>query len=170
MARNDKKFQREENELLNNLVCINRVTKVVKGGKNMKFAALIVVGDGNGKVGIGMGKAAEVPEAIKKATAAAKRNMVKISMDGTTIPHETVGEFGSGKVLLIPAAEGTGVIAGGPVRQILEVAGIKNIRTKSLGSSNPINCVKATFNGLCSLRTAEEIAALRGKDVADIKA
>ena len=170
MARNEKKFQREENELLNNLVCINRVTKVVKGGKNMKFAALIVVGDGNGMVGIGMGKAAEVPEAIKKATAAAKRNMVKISMVGTTIPHETIGEFGSGKVILIPAAEGTGVIAGGPVRQILEVAGIKNIRTKSLGSNNPINCVKATFDGLCNLRTAEEIAALRGKSVEEIKA
>ena len=170
MARNEKKFQKEENELLNKLVCINRVTKVVKGGKNMKFSALIVVGDGNGMVGIGMGKAAEVPEAIKKATAAAKNNMVKISLVGTTIPHEIVGEFGSGKVILIPANEGTGVIAGGPVRQILEVAGIKNIRTKSLGSSNPINCVKATFNGLCNLRTAEEIAALRGKDVADIKA
>ena len=170
MARNERKFQREESELLNKLVCVNRVTKVVKGGKNMKFAALIVVGDGNGSVGIGMGKAAEVPEAIKKATAAAKNNMVKISLVGTTIPHEIVGEFGSGKVILIPANEGTGVIAGGPVRQILEVAGIKNIRTKSLGSSNPINCVKATFNGLCNLRTAEEIAALRGKSVADIKA
>ena len=170
MARNERKFQREESELLNKLVCVNRVTKVVKGGKNMKFSALIVVGDGNGMVGIGMGKAAEVPEAIKKATAAAKNNMVKISLVGTTIPHEIVGEFGSGKVILIPANEGTGVIAGGPVRQILEVAGIKNIRTKSLGSSNPINCVKATFNGLCNLRTAEEIAALRGKSVADIKA
>ena len=170
MARNERKFQREESELLNKLVCINRVTKVVKGGKNMKFAALIVVGDGNGSVGIGMGKAAEVPEAIKKATAAAKNSMVKIAMVGTTIPHEVCGEFGSGKVILIPAAEGTGVIAGGPVRLILEVAGIKNIRTKSLGSNNPINCVKATFNGLCSLRTAEQIAALRGKTVEEIKA
>ena len=170
MARNERKFQREENELLNKLVCINRVTKVVKGGKNMKFSALIVLGDGNGMVGIGMGKAAEVPEAIRKATSAAKNNMVKIAMVGTTIPHEIQGEFGSGKVILLPAEEGTGVIAGGPVRQVLEVAGIKNIRTKSLGSNNPINCAKATFDGLSRLRTAEQIAALRGKTVAEIKA
>lgn len=169
MARNNK-FQKEENELLNKLVCVNRVSKTVKGGRTMKFAALIVVGDGNGMVGVGMGKAGEVPDAIRKATAAAKNNMVKIAMVGTTIPHEVVGEFGSGKVLLKPADEGTGVIAGGPVRLILEVAGIKNIRTKSYGSNNPINCVKATFEGLCSLRTAEQIAALRGKSVADIKA
>ncbi len=170
MARNEKKFQKEENELLNRLVCINRVTKVVKGGRTMKFSALIVVGDGNGSVGIGMGKAAEVPEAIRKATSAAKNNMVKIAMVGTTIPHEIQGEFGSGKVILLPAEEGTGVIAGGPVRQVLEVAGIKNIRTKSLGSNNPINCAKATFDGLSRLRTAEQIAALRGKTVAEIKA
>jgi small subunit ribosomal protein S5 len=170
MAKRENKFQKEESELLNRLVHVNRVTKVVKGGRTMKFAALIVVGDGNGSVGIGMGKAAEVPEAIKKATAAAKNNMTKIALVGTTIPHEVQGEFGSGKVILIPAAEGTGVIAGGPVRLILEVAGIKDIRTKSLGSNNPINCVKATFDGLCKLRTAEQIAALRGKTVAEIKA
>lgn len=170
MAKRENKFQKEESELLNRLVHVNRVTKVVKGGRTMKFAALIVVGDGNGSVGIGMGKAAEVPEAIKKATAAAKNNMTKIALVGTTIPHEVQGEFGSGKVVLIPAAEGTGVIAGGPVRLILEVAGVKDIRTKSLGSNNPINCVKATFDGLCKLRTAEQIAALRGKTVAEIKA
>ena len=170
MAKRENKFQREESELQNKLISINRVTKVVKGGKNMKFAALIVVGDGNGMVGIGMGKAAEVPEAIRKATSAAKNNMVKIAMVGTTIPHEIQGEFGSGKVILLPAEEGTGVIAGGPVRQVLEVAGIKNIRTKSLGSNNPINCAKATFDGLSRLRTAEQIAALRGKTVAEIKA
>ncbi len=170
MAKRENKFQKEENELLNRLVHINRVTKVVKGGRKMKFAALIVVGDGNGSVGIGMGKAAEVPEAIKKATVAAKNNMTKIALVGTTIPHEVQGEFGSGKVVLIPAAEGTGVIAGGPVRLILEVAGVKDIRTKSLGSNNPINCVKATFDGLCKLRTAEQIAALRGKTVVEIKA
>lgn len=170
MAKRENKFQKEESELLNRLVHVNKVTKVVKGGRTMKFAALIVVGDGNGSVGIGMGKAAEVPEAIKKATAAAKNNMTKIALVGTTIPHEVQGEFGSGKVILIPAAEGTGVIAGGPVRLILEVAGVKDIRTKSLGSNNPINCVKATFDGLCKLRTAEQIAALRGKTVAEIKA
>ena len=170
MARKENKFQREESELQNKLISINRVTKVVKGGRTMKFSALIVVGDGNGSVGIGMGKAAEVPEAIRKATSAAKNNMVKIAMVGTTIPHEIQGEFGSGKVILLPAEEGTGVIAGGPVRQVLEVAGIKNIRTKSLGSNNPINCAKATFDGLSRLRTAEQIAALRGKTVAEIKA
>ncbi len=170
MAKRENKFQREESELQNKLISINRVTKVVKGGRTMKFSALIVVGDGNGSVGIGMGKAAEVPEAIRKATSAAKNNMVKIAMVGTTIPHEIQGEFGSGKVILLPAEEGTGVIAGGPVRQVLEVAGIKNIRTKSLGSNNPINCAKATFDGLSRLRTAEQIAALRGKTVAEIKA
>ncbi len=170
MAKRENKFQREESEFQNKLISINRVTKVVKGGRTMKFSALIVVGDGNGSVGIGMGKAAEVPEAIRKATSAAKNNMVKIAMVGTTIPHEIQGEFGSGKVILLPAEEGTGVIAGGPVRQVLAVAGIKNIRTKSLGSNNPINCAKATFDGLSRLRTAEQIAALRGKTVAEIKA
>lgn len=170
MAR-EKKFQKnEESELLNKLVCVNRVSKTVKGGRTMKFAALIVVGDGKGTVGIGMGKAGEVPDAIRKATAAAKNNMKKIALVGTTIPHEIEGAFGAGKVRLMPASEGTGVIAGGPVRLILEVAGIKDIRTKSIGSNNPINCVKATFDGLCRLRTIEEIAALRGKTVEEIKA
>lgn len=169
MARRENKFQKEENELLNKLICVNRVTKVVKGGRTMRFAALIVVGDGAGSVGVGMGKAAEVPEAIRKATADAKRNMIKIATVGTTVPHEALGEFGSGKVLILPAEEGTGVIAGGPVRAILEVAGIKDVRTKSIGTSNPINCVKAAFNGLASMRTVEQIAALRGKTVADIR-
>ena len=169
MARTDSKFQNQDNDLLNKLICINRVTKVVKGGRTMRFAALIVVGDGAGSVGVGMGKAAEVPEAIRKATAEAKRNMIKIATVATTVPHEILGEFGSGKVLILPAEEGTGVIAGGPVRAILEVAGIKDVRTKSLGSSNPINCVKATFDGLARLRTIEQIAALRGKTVAEIR-
>ena len=157
-------------ELEERVVAINRVSKTVKGGRIFKFSALVVVGDGEGLVGFGIGKSGEVPDAIRKGIEDAKKNVIKVSLKGTTIPHEIVGEFGSGKVILIPASEGTGVIAGGPVRQILEVAGIKNIRTKSLGSSNPINCVKATFNGLVNLRTAEEIAALRGKDVAEVKA
>ena len=163
------KFQREDDGLMNKLVAVNRVTKVVKGGRTMRLSALVAVGDGNGNVGIGMGKAAEAPEAIRKATADAKRNMVSINIVGTTIPHEVVGEYGSGKVIMIPASEGTGVIAGGPVRAILEVAGIKNIRTKSIGTNNPINCVKAVMAGLQSLRTAEQIAALRGKTVEEIK-
>lgn len=170
MARRENRFQNQDNELLNKLICVNRVTKVVKGGRTMRFAALIVVGDGAGNVGLGMGKAAEVPEAIRKATADAKRNMIKVATVGTTVPHGITGEFGSGKVLVMPATEGTGVIAGGPVRAILEVAGIKDVRTKSLGSSNPINCVKATFDALSRLRTVEQIAALRGKTVAEIKA
>ena len=134
----------------------------------MRFSALMVVGDGEGGVGVGMGKAAEVPEAIRKATADAKRNMIKISTVGTTVPHEAIGKFGSGKVLIMPAAEGTGVIAGGPVRAIMEVAGIKDVRTKSYGTNNSINCVKAAFDGLKQMRTAEEIAALRGKTVEEI--
>ncbi len=169
MARRDNKFQQgEKEELLNKLIAVNRVTKVVKGGKTMRFSALIVVGDGNGSIGVGMGKAAEVPEAIKKATAVAKRNMVKVSTSGTTIPHEAIGVFGKGKVIMMPAEEGTGVIAGGPVRAVLEVTGIKDIRTKSIGSNNPINCVKATFNALQQLRTVEQVAALRGKTVEEI--
>lgn len=168
--RENSKFNKEEkrDSLLNKLICINRVTKVVKGGRIMKFSALIVVGDGNGSVGVGMGKAAEVPEAIRKATEDAKRNMVKIALVGTTIPHEIVGKFCSSEVRLMPAAVGTGVIAGGPVRSILEVAGIKDIRTKSHGSNNQINNVKATFNGLVNLRTVEQIAALRGKSVEEV--
>ncbi|MGN0765699.1 MAG: 30S ribosomal protein S5 [Christensenellales bacterium] len=169
MAKRENKFQKEQqDELLNKLICVNRVTKVVKGGRTMRFAALIVVGDGNGSVGVGMGKAAEVPEAIRKATAEAKRNMIKIAMVGTTIPHDIIGQFGSGKVILLPAEEGTGVIAGGPIRAVLEVAGIKDIRTKCLGTNNPINSVKATVEGLSRLRSVEQVAALRGKTVAEI--
>ena len=169
MAKRENKFQKEQqDELLNKLICVNRVTKVVKGGRTMRFAALIVVGDGNGSVGVGMGKAAEVPEAIRKATAEAKRNMIKIAMVGTTIPHDIIGQYGSGKVILLPAEEGTGVIAGGPIRAVLEVAGLKDIRTKCLGTNNPINSVKATIEGLSRLRSVEQVAALRGKTVAEI--
>ncbi|MEG1535409.1 MAG: 30S ribosomal protein S5 [Clostridia bacterium] len=170
MAERRNRFQKEDDGLLNKLICINRVTKVVKGGRTMRFAALIVVGDGKGSVGYGMGKAAEVPEAIRKATTEAKKNMFPVAMVGTTVPHETIGDFGSAKIIMLPASEGTGVIAGGPVRSVLEVAGIKDVRTKSLGSSNPINCVKATFAALESLRTIEQIAALRGKTVEQIQA
>lgn len=155
----------ETDSIQSKLINVNRVTKVVKGGRTMRFSALVVVGDGNGNVGLGLGKAAEVPEAIEKATQLAKKNMVKIALKDTTIPHKTVGKFGRGSVLLIPAQEGTGVIAGGPVRLVLEVSGIQDIRTKSLGTSNPINCAKATLEGLKNLRNAEEIAALRGVDI-----
>ncbi len=162
--RNDR--NREESDGLNKkLIAVNRVTKVVKGGRNMRFSALVVVGDENGKVGLGMGKAAEVPEAIEKATQLAKRSMHTIALKDTTIPHQTIGKFGRGQVILLPAEPGTGVIAGGPVRAVLEVSGIKDIRTKSIGSNNPINCAKATLDGLCSLRSAEQIAQLRGVDV-----
>lgn len=166
MARRDD-FNKDKNngegsELTQKLVAVNRVTKVVKGGRTMRFSALIVVGDEKGKVGAGMGKAAEIPEAIEKATQAAKRNMITVPFDGTTIPHEARGKFGRGCVLLMPAEVGTGVIAGGPVRAVLEVAGIKDIRTKSLGSNNPANCVKATIDGLSQLKTAQQVAAIRG--------
>ncbi|MCQ2602391.1 MAG: 30S ribosomal protein S5 [Clostridia bacterium] len=157
---------REESDGLNSkLIAVNRVTKVVKGGRNMRFSALVVVGDGAGKVGLGMGKAAEVPEAIEKATQLAKRNLNTISLKGATIPHQTIGKFGRGEVMLLPAEEGTGVIAGGPVRAVLEMAGVKDIRTKSRGSNNPINCAKASLAGLGSLRSAEQIAQHRGVDV-----
>jgi ribosomal protein S5 len=162
--RNDRRRE-ETDSIQSKTISINRVTKVVKGGRTMRFTALVVVGDGNGSVGLGLGKAAEVPEAIEKATQLAKRSMIKIATKDTTIPHRTIGKFGRGSVLLIPAKEGTGVIAGGPVRLVLEVSGIQDIRTKSLGTSNPINCAKATIAGLKSLRNAEEIAALRGVDV-----
>ena len=152
-------------ELEDKVVTIKRVTKVVKGGSNSRFTALVVVGDKNGHVGVGLGKAKEVPEAIEKATKAATKAMVTISIVGNTIPHATEGVYGRGKVKLMPAEEGTGVIAGGPVRAVLEVTGIKNIRTKSIGSNNPINCVKATIEGLRQVRTAEEVAKIRGVDV-----
>ena len=150
-------------------VAVNRVSKTVKGGRIMRFTALMVVGDGNGHVGYGLGKASEVPEAMRKATEDAKKNMIKVSMVGDTIPHEVIGIFGAGKVLLKPAPEGTGIIAGGAVRAVLESAGIKNIRTKCLRSNNVTNVVKATFEGLKSLRTAEEVAQLRGLTVEELK-
>ena len=155
-------------ELAEKVVAINRVSKTVKGGRIMKFSALVVVGDGNGIVGFGLGKSNEVPDAIRKAIEDAKKNLIKVSLRGTTIPHETVGKFGAGAVLMRPAPEGTGVIAGGPVRSVVEIAGIKNIRTKSLRSNNPCNVVRATIAGLASLRDAEQVAAIRGKTVKEI--
>ena len=152
-------------DLQEKVVAINRLSKTVKGGRVMKFSALIVVGNGDGIVGYGMGKAAEVPEAIRKGVEDAKKNLVKISMKGTTIPHETVGAFGAARILMRPAAPGTGVIAGGAVRAVLEAAGIKDIRTKSLRSRTPANVVAATVAGLASIRTAEEVAKLRGVEV-----
>ena len=151
------------------LVALNRVSKTVKGGRVARFAALMVVGDGNGHVGVGLGKAAEVPEAIRKGIEDAKKNMITVSLKGTTIPHEVVGVFGAGKVLLKPAALGTGIIAGGKVRAVLELAGISNIRAKCLRSNNPANVVKATVEGLKALRTAEEVAKIRDLDVAQLK-
>ncbi|MBQ9989259.1 MAG: 30S ribosomal protein S5 [Clostridia bacterium] len=155
-------------DLKEQMVTINRVTKVVKGGRNFRFAAIVVVGDENGHVGMGTGKAAEVPEAIRKATEDAKRNLIEVPIVGTTIPHEVKGKFGKGLVRLMPAPEGTGVIAGGPVRAVLQMAGIKDVWTKSLGSNTPANCIKATLEGLSQLRTAEQVARLRGKSVAEI--
>ena len=152
-------------ELKEKLVVVNRVSKTVKGGRVARFAALMVVGDENGHVGYGLGKAAEVPEAIRKGIEDAKKNMIEVSLKGTTIPHEVIGEFGAGKVLLKPAAPGTGIIAGKTVRAVLELAGIKNIRAKCLRSNNPTNVIKATFEGLKELRTAEEVAKIRGIDV-----
>ena len=169
MARRDD-FKRNEpkDELERKLVAVNRVTKVVKGGRNMRFSALVVVGDKKGSVGIGTGKATEVPEAIEKAVQSARKRMVRIAMAGTTIPHEVKGVFGKGNVLMRPAPEGTGVIAGGSVRAVVELCGIKDVVTKSFGSSNPANCVKAVMEGLKSLRTPEQVAALRGKAVEEI--
>lgn len=151
----------EEKEYIENLVALNRVSKTVKGGRVARFAALMVVGDGNGHVGVGLGKAAEVPEAISKGIADAKKNMVTVSIKGTTIPHEVLGVYGAGKVLLKPAAPGTGIIAGSKVRMVLEAAGIRNIRAKCLRSNNPINVVKATMQGLESLRSVEQVAKSR---------
>ena len=155
-------------ELTEKVVSINRVSKTVKGGRIMKFAALVVVGDGNGTIGFGLGKSGEVPDAIRKGIEDAKKNLIKIPLKGTTIPHEIVGKFGAGSVLMKPAAPGTGVIAGGPVRAVIEVAGIKDIRTKSLRSNNPCNVVRATINGLASCATAAEVAEMRGKSVKEI--
>ncbi len=171
MARDNNRAPRrqEENDgLIKKLIQVNRVTKTVKGGRNMRFAALVVVGDGAGKIGCAMGKAKEVPEAIDKATARAKKNMFAVSLLNTSIPHEVIGKFGSGSVLMMPAEEGTGVIAGGPVRAVMEAVGIKNIRTKSHGTNNKINCVKAAIAGLKELRTAEQIAEIRGIPVEKI--
>ena len=162
------RFEREPKEFVEKLVYLNRVSKTVKGGRVAKFSALMVVGDEKGRVGYGLGKAAEVAEAIRKGIEDAKKNMITVSLSGTTIPHEVIGEFGAGRVLMKPAAPGTGVIAGGPVRAVMEAIGIKDIRTKCLRSNNPQNVVSATFEGLKSLRTPEEVARVRGKSVAEI--
>ena len=162
------RFEREPSEYTEKVVALNRVSKTVKGGRVMKFSALVVVGDGKGKVGYGLGKAAEVPEAIRKGIEAAKKNMINVTLSGTTVPHETIGEAGAGRVLMKPAAAGTGIIAGGPVRAVMEAAGIKDIRSKCLRSNNPQNVVAATFQGLKSLRTPEDVARVRGKSVEEI--
>ena len=155
-------------ELEERVVTINRVSKTVKGGRIFKFSALVVVGDGNGLVGFGIGKSGEVPDAIRKGIEDAKKNVIKVSLRGTTIPHEITGKFGAGEVLLMPAPKGTGVIAGGPVRAVVETVGIKDIRTKAIRSNNPCYVVRATINGLSQLRSAEEVAAVRGKTVKEI--
>ena len=155
-------------DLTERVVAINRVSKTVKGGRVMKFAALVVVGDGQGNVGFGIGKASEVPDAIRKGIEDAKKHMMTVALKGSTIPHEIIGEYGAGRVLMKPAAPGTGVIAGGPVRAVVEAVGIKDIRTKALRSNNPCNVVRATLNGLGALRTAQQVAAVRGKSVKEI--
>ncbi len=169
-ARRDNRRRQEDDGLIKKLIQVNRVSKTVKGGRNMRFAALVVVGDGKGNVGYGMAKSKEVPEAIEKANAQAKKNMKKVALSGTSIPHSVLGVYGRGSVLMMPAAEGTGVIAGGPVRAVMEAAGVKDVRTKSHGTSNPINCVKAAVYGLYELKSPEEVAAARGKTVDELKA
>ncbi|MDY4519095.1 MAG: 30S ribosomal protein S5 [Candidatus Spyradocola sp.] len=159
---------REESEFKEKLVAVNRVSKTVKGGRNMRFSALVVIGDEKGRVGYGMGKAVEIPEAIRKAVEDAKKHLVTVPIVGTTIPHEVIGKYGTGKVVLMPAPEGSGVIAGGPARAVIEQAGIKDIVTKSYGTNNPINVVKATVEGLSRLKTIEEVARLRGKSVEEL--
>lgn len=166
MAEN-RRNDREQSEFEERVVSINRVTKVVKGGRRLRFAALVVVGDRNGRVGFGTGKAQEVPEAIRKAIEAAKKNLITVPMVGTTLTHEALGVFGGGKILLKPAVEGAGVAAGGAVRAVLELAGVADVTSKSLGSNTPINVVRATVDGLNQLKRAEEVAALRGKSVSD---
>ena len=163
-------MQRNEqvSEFKEKLVAVNRVSKTVKGGRNMRFSALMVVGDENGRVGCGMGKAVEIPEAIRKGTEDAKKQMINVPLDNGTIPHEVVGVFGTARVKMLPAPEGTGVIAGGPVRDVLEACGIKNIVTKSIGSNNKINVVRATLEGLSQMRSAEQVAKLRGKTVEEL--
>ena len=162
------RYDANNSEFNERIVAINRVSKTVKGGRDIKFSALVVVGDGNGKVGFGLGKAREVPDAIRKGIEDAKKKMIQISLKGSTIPHEVIGKFGAGRVLMKPAAPGTGVIAGGPVRAVVEAAGIKDIRTKALRSNNPCNVVRATMSGLSQLRTVEEVAATRGKAATEI--
>ena len=162
------RFEKQESDLQENVVFINRVAKVVKGGRRFSFAAVVVVGDGKGRVGAGLGKAAEVPEAISKGVEDAKKNMINVALKNGTIPHESLGIYGAGKVIMRPAAEGTGIKAGGPVRAVLALAGVRNVLTKSLGSSNPINMVKATLDGMAKLENVQTVAALRGKTVDEI--
>ena len=162
------RFEKHESDLQENVVFINRVAKVVKGGRRFSFAAVVVVGDGKGRVGAGLGKAAEVPEAIRKGVEDAKKNMINVALKNGTIPHESLGIYGAGKVIMRPAAEGTGIKAGGPVRAVLALAGVRNVLTKSLGSSNPINMVKATLDGMAKLENVQTVAALRGKTVDEI--
>ena len=162
------RFEKQESDLQENVVFINRVAKVVKGGRRFSFAAVVVVGDGKGRVGAGLGKAAEVPEAIRKGVEDAKKNMINVALKNGTIPHESLGIYGAGKVIMRPAAESTGIKAGGPVRAVLALAGVRNVLTKSLGSSNPINMVKATLDGMAKLENVQTVAALRGKTVDEI--